>query len=68
MVMHGPFRASGGMITLTREPSTKRASAIGLDSSTRRPTVETMRSITSISCLGPSNVTLESIGVPFFST
>ena len=28
---HGPFRLSGGMITLTRLPSARRASSIGLD-------------------------------------
>ena len=34
----GPSSASGGMIALTREPSGRRASTIGLDSSMRRPT------------------------------
>ena len=34
----GPSSASGGMIALTREPSCRRASTIGLDSSMRRPT------------------------------
>ena len=34
----GPSMASGGMIALTREPSGRRASAIGDDSSMRRPT------------------------------
>ena len=33
----GPSTASGGMTTFTREPSARRASAIGLSSSTRRP-------------------------------
>ncbi len=47
----GPSTASGGMITLTREPSASRASAIGLSSSTRRPTGARMRSIASRSCL-----------------
>ncbi len=41
----GPSIASGGMIALTREPSFKRASTIGDDSSMRRPTAETMRSM-----------------------
>ncbi len=36
-LMHGPTSDSGGMITLTREPSGKRASTMGLLSSTRRP-------------------------------
>jgi hypothetical protein len=41
----GPSSASGGMITLTRDPSGRRASAMGLDSSTRRPTRETILSM-----------------------
>ena len=41
----GPSSASGGMIALTRDPSRSRASTIGLDSSMRRPTVLTMRSM-----------------------
>ena len=41
----GPSSASGGMIAFTREPSGSRASTMGLDSSTRRPTRETMRSM-----------------------
>ena len=41
----GPSNASGGIMAFTREPSAKRASTIGLDSSMRRPTLETMRSI-----------------------
>ena len=45
IVIVGPFSASGGMITLTRSPVGRRASTIGLDSSTRRLTRETMRSI-----------------------
>ena len=45
MVIVGPCSASGGMITLTRSPVGSRASTIGLDSSTRRFTCETIRSI-----------------------
>ena len=45
IVIVGPRSASGGMITLTRSPLGRRASTIGLDSSTRRLTVETIRSI-----------------------
>ena len=45
IVSVGPLSASGGMITLTRSPVGRRASTIGLDSSTRRLTWETMRSI-----------------------
>ena len=43
MVSAGPSSASGGAITLTREPSGRRASQIGEDSSTRRPIWLTMR-------------------------
>ena len=38
-----PSMASGGMMMLTRLPSSRRASQIGLDSSTRRPMRLTMR-------------------------
>jgi hypothetical protein len=41
----GPSSASGGMMALTREPSGRRASTIGEDSSTLRPTRDTMRSM-----------------------
>ncbi len=50
MVRIGPLRESGGMITLTRSPEGSRASTIGFASSTRRLTVETMRSMVCISC------------------
>jgi len=50
MVMVGLFGATGGMITLTREPSGKRASTMGLDSSTRRPSGATMRSTMRMMC------------------
>ena len=46
----GPSSASGGMIALTREPSARRASTMGLDSSMRRPTELTIRSIICIRC------------------
>ena len=38
MEMQGLWIASGGKMMLTRLPSGKRQSTIGLDSSTRRPT------------------------------
>ena len=41
--MVGPSRASGGMMMLTRDPSSSRASTNGVDSSTRRPIRVTMR-------------------------
>ena len=40
-----PSKASGGIIALTREPSSNRASTIGHVSSTRRPTLDTIRSM-----------------------
>jgi len=43
IVMHGPRLARGGMIALTREPSSRRASTSGVDSSIRRPSGVTMR-------------------------
>ena len=43
MVSVGPSSDSGGAMTLTREPSSRRASQIGELSSTRRPTWLTMR-------------------------
>ncbi len=46
MVIVGPVRQSGGMMALTREPSARRASTIGLDSSTRRPIGARMRRMT----------------------
>ena len=42
----GPSIANGGIMALTREPSGKRASTMGLDSSIRRPIRETIFSIT----------------------
>ena len=41
----GPSSAQGGMIALMREPSARRASTQGWNSSTRRPTADTMRSM-----------------------
>jgi hypothetical protein len=35
--IEGPSSASGGMMAFTRDPSGRRASTIGEDSSTRRP-------------------------------
>src|SRR3954471_16523451 len=42
IVTVGPLSASGGRIAFTREPSGRRASTIGDDSSTRRPTCDTI--------------------------
>ncbi len=43
MEIAAPSMASGGMMMFTRLPSFRRASHIGLDSSTRRPIQLTMR-------------------------
>ena len=56
IVSVGPRSASGGMITFTRSPVGSRASTIGLDSSTRRLTWDTMRSIVWYSCASSVNV------------
>ena len=45
MVSTGPISDSGGMMAFTREPSARRASTIGLDSSMRRPIGEMIRSM-----------------------
>ena len=44
IVRIGPISERGGIITFTREPSSKRASHIGLDSSTCLPTFDTILS------------------------
>src|SRR6185312_6044436 len=46
----GRSMASGGMMALTRAPSGRRASAIGDDSSMRRPTRDTMRTMICCRC------------------
>ena len=50
MERQAPSSASGGMMALTREPSCRRASTMGEDSSTRRPMRDTMRSMICIRC------------------
>ncbi len=45
MVRNGPPTASGWTTALTRDPSGRRASTMGVDSSTRRPTWPTILSI-----------------------
>ena len=46
----GPSMARGGMMAFTRDPSASRASTMGEDSSMRRPTAETMRSMMFMRC------------------
>lgn len=57
IVSVGPVKASGGMMALTRDPSPRRASTSGDDSSIRRPTRDTMRSMTRRSWSSLVNVT-----------
>ncbi len=64
MVSAGPSTASGGMTALTREPSGSRASTMGDDSSIRRPTRETMRSMTWRTCASERNALSVSISLP----
>ena len=49
-VMTGPTSDSGSMIALTREPSGRRASTRGLDSSIRRPSGVMIRSMIRRTC------------------
>ena len=46
IVRQGPRSARGGITAFTRDPSARRASTIGLDSSMRRPRGVTIRSMT----------------------
>ena len=64
----GPSTASGGIMTLTREPSFKRASTIGEDSSTRLPTADTILSITCIRCRSSLKITVVFSSTPWRST
>jgi hypothetical protein len=67
MLIDGPSSASGGMMTLTREPSGRRASTIGLLSSTRRPSGATMRSTTRMTSSLSRNLTSVSTNLPLRS-
>ncbi len=67
IVRVGPSSASGGAMTLTREPSGRRASQIGEASSTRRPTCDTMRWQMFISCWLSRKRTLVSWTLPLTS-
>ena len=50
IVITGPMSDRGGMIALTREPSGRRASTLGLDMSMRRPMGVTIRSMIRRTC------------------
>ena len=56
-VRHGPESDSGGITTLTRDPSASRASQSGCASSTRRPSGARIRSIAWSSSASPANAT-----------
>ena len=62
--MTGPTSDSGGMIALTREPSVRRASTIGTDSSTRRPIGAMIRSMMRMTWSSFWKVTLVSSSLP----
>ena len=68
MVMQAPLIASGRITAFTREPSLRRASTSGVDSSMRRPSGVTMRSMTARA--DSSSVKRRSVGriLPLFST
>ncbi|MNY10105.1 hypothetical protein D3C86_1430620 [compost metagenome] len=67
IVSVGPSMARGGAMTLTREPSGRRASQMGLDSSTRRPTCDTIRWQMFISWVLSRKRTLVSCTLPLTS-
>ncbi|MDT4864941.1 hypothetical protein FQZ97_997180 [compost metagenome] len=64
----GPSSATGAMTALTREPSGSRASTMGLDSSMRRPTSETILSMMRSRCFSSVKLTLVSSSRPRRST
>ena len=64
----GPSSATGGITQLTREPSGSRASTIGLDSSTRRPMLETILSMIFITWALSRKVIGVSSSLPLRST
>ncbi len=63
-----PLIASGGMMAFTREPSGSRASTMGDDSSTRRPTEATIFSMIWRYCESSMNLVSVRWTRPFFST
>src|SRR5262249_19035884 len=63
-----PLIEHGGAMTLTREPSGRRASQIGFDSSTRRPTPVTIRVAMDMTCELSRNLTSDNSSLPLRST
>ena len=64
----GPFKASGGITALMREPSARRASTIGDWLSIRRPTRLTTRWMICIRCSSSAKTVLVSYSRPCRST
>ena len=60
MVMTAPSIASGGITALTRQPSGRRQSTRGLNSSTRRPTPAAIFWAIAVSCSELRNLTEKS--------
>jgi hypothetical protein len=63
-----PSTASGGTTALTRLPSGSRASTIGLDSSTRRPILDTILSMVRRRCASSVKCASAGISRPDFSS
>ena len=68
MVRQAPSGVMGGMTALTREPSARRASTRGEDSSMRRPMGVTMRSMTRMRCSGSRKWRAVRVSLPERST
>ena len=68
MVSAEPSTARGGITAFTRLPSGSRASTIGLDSSTRRPILDTIFSMVRRRCASSTNWASACISRPFFSS
>ena len=67
MVSVGPDTAKGAIMAFTREPSLRRASTSGTDSSIRRPSGATIRLITCTTCSLFLNLYLVKVNLPFCS-
>jgi hypothetical protein len=67
IVISGPLRLRGGMMMLTRLPSGRRASTIGDDSSTLRPTSATILLMIRRMCDSSSKRTFVSNSLPWRS-
>ncbi|MOA34838.1 hypothetical protein D3C78_1562470 [compost metagenome] len=63
-----PSSATGGMTAFTREPSGRRASTMGLDSSMRRPMRETILSMMRSRCFSSVKTTGVNSSRPWRST